>query len=312
MRGHVGFVVDRAFAELWQPLTDHDDCPSSVFGEVYSGLRPYLREPESDYVKDDDGIVRDVAVRLNDLAAQALASPSVAESLLASLTQANFDSEFAAARAITSTYDVLCEIATDDLARSYVELLRGFVERYSLRYYVDVNARLWVSFSGFVTAMFGQLRISAERDEDLVQALSAFEHALAECLAEPTDNRIKTAIVKQIICLEAFGLQHPLVNERTLGAMLQELRSESSWPHDSLAEAARQLNLFANDYPGIRHAGSRDAEQRKLDSRDLASITLSLVGLVAYLADGFGTRISVAMQGELLEAGSATGAAAPW
>ena len=314
MRGHLAFVVDRAFTELWQPLTDYDDCPPGIFGEVYSGLRPHLREPEPEYVKDDDGIVRDVSPRLNDLAAQAAASPSVAEELLVNLTRRDFDSEIAVVRAISSTHGVLCDIATDGLARSYVELLRSFVDRYSLRYYVDSKAQLWVSFSGFMTAIFGQVRITAERDDDLIEAMGAFEHALAECLAEPTVNRIKTAIAKQIIFLEAFGLRHPNVGEgaETLGAILRELRDEATWPHDSLAEVASQLSRFANDYPGIRHASKRSAASRTLDSRDLASVTLSLVGLVVYLTDGFAERVSVAMQGDLLESGPATGAVAPW
>jgi len=35
VRGQLKLVVDRAFVELWQPLTDHDDCPPNVFAEVY-------------------------------------------------------------------------------------------------------------------------------------------------------------------------------------------------------------------------------------------------------------------------------------
>ena len=309
MRGHLRIVVDRAFVELWQPLTDHDDCPVNVFAEVYAGLRPFLREPEPEYVKEDDGTIRDNSVGLDHLMALAMSEMATAERLLAGLSGADFESESAVRRAFSSTYSVLSDVATGDLANNYLHLLKTFVERYSLRYYVDERAQLWISFLGVAEALFGQLRLAAEGNPHLLQELNAFEHTLAECLAEPVETRIKTTIQKQVNVLEAFGSGHPLVSGNTLGRMLKEV---GSWPHDSLNDAASLLYKFACDYPGIRHAGTYDSATRALDLRDLAGVTLSLVGLVAYLDDDFKEQLGPAMQGDLASLGTDNGATAPW
>ena len=315
MRGHLRLVADRAFDELWQPLTDHDDCPSNVFGEIYAGLYSHLRKPQPDYVREEDGTIRDSNISLDNRLALAMSDPATAEAMLASLSEADFDSELAAHRAISSTYSVLGDIATDDLAITYRDLLRSFVDQYSLRYYVDERARLWISFSGLATALFGQIRLAAEAHPHLLQELCAFERALAECLAEPAEDRIKTTIQKQVNLLEAFGSKHHLVSRNTLGTrntLGHMLAQVGSWPHDSMLDAAKQLLKFANDYPGIRHGGNYELATRKLDLRDLASVTLSLVGLIAYLADDFEAQIGPAMQGDLAPFGSGNGAAAPW
>ena len=309
MKGQLKLVIDRAFVELWEPLTSHEDCPSNVFVEIYAGLSKHLREPESEYVFEEDGTIHDNSVRPDQLVMRAMSDPTIAEKLLAGLSEYDFDSESKALQAVSSTYSVLGDIATDDLATSYLELLRAFVDRYSLRYYVDETARLWISFSGLATALFGQLRFAAEDHPQLLEQLNAFEHALAECLAEPTEDRIKTTIQKQVIVLEAFGSRHHLVSGNTLGRMLEQV---GSWPHDSLTEAAKQLYRFANDYPGIRHTGSHDSASRSLDLRDLAGVTLSLVGLVAYLADGFEAQVGPAMKGDLAPFSTGNSAAAPW
>jgi len=182
-----------------------------------------------------------------------------------------------------------------------------FIDRYSLRYYVDEKARFRISFSGLATALFGQLRLAAEGHPHILQELGAFEHALADCLEEPLESRIKTAIQKQVNVLEAFGSQHRLVSGDTLGRMLEQV---GSWPHASLCDAAKQVYKFACDYPGIRHGGDFDSSIRALDLRDLASVTLSLVGLVAYMADGFEEQVISAMQGDLVPAVSLNGSAA--
>ena len=306
MTGFLRLVVDRAFVELWQPLTDHDDCPPNVFGEIYVGLRSFLREPEPEYAQQDNGTIRDNSVRLDDWAALAASDAAIGEELLADLSETDFSSESSTCLAINSTYRVLADIATDSLANYYLELLKTFVDRYSLRYYVDERARLCVSFSGFASALFRQLSVAAEGHPHPLQELNAFEQALDECLAEPGAAHIKTVIQKQVNLLEAFGSQHHLISGNTLSLMLVKLKEIGGWPHDSLADAARNLCSFANDYPGIRHAGTFDSATRALDLRDLASVTLSLGGLVPYLADGFEAQLDFAVRG-----GPAHSASAP-
>lgn len=83
MRGQLRHVVDRAFAELWLPLTDHYDCPRNVLGEIFAGLRRFLKDPEPEYVKADDGTIRDSSAGLDYWVSLALEDTATAEKLLA-------------------------------------------------------------------------------------------------------------------------------------------------------------------------------------------------------------------------------------
>ena len=311
MSGSLRLVVDRAFDELWQPLTNYDDCPANVFGETYAGVRPFLREPTPEFVRDDDGTIRDYAVNLNDQMAVAMSDSETAEHLLTSLSKDNFESEADALRAISSTYSVLLEVATEDLASNYLNLLKMFVDRYNLMYYVDENAALWISFSGLATALFGQIRFAARGNRQLRKQFNAFEHALAECLADPVESRIMTAIQKQCNVLEAIGSHHHLVsgNKNTLSSIVKQV---DSWPHESLREATRLVYEFASDYPGIRHGNVGDSALRDLDLRDLAGVAVSLVGLGAYLTDAVESQVGSAIQGDLAQDDAGVGATAPW
>lgn len=312
MRGYLLPLVDRVFLELWQPLQYHRDCPDHIFGEIYTGLATYLMEPEERFEESADGVFRNSSLPISSLVAEASNDQETAERLLRVLRSDDFATEEAVVSAIAGIYDVLEEISTDDLARRYLELLRTFVERYNLRYYVDSQARFWTSFAGFAGTLFGQLQLIARGNPHLLQELAAFEKALAECIHEPDEFKIKTSIQKQINCLEAFGLQNSSVVSDTFGGMLRNLRNDNKWPHDRLAKSAKKLNDFINDYPGIRHAGNYRAATRRLDLRDLACVTLSLVGLVAYIAEEFEVDVGSSLDGTASQQGGSTIAHAPW
>lgn len=309
MSGQLRTVVDRAFDELWQPLTDLDDCPIDIFGEIYAELRQYLREPKPEHVREEDGTIRDVKESLDGLVAVAMSDPRTAERLLGGLTASSFETEAGAVSAIGGTYEVLSDLASSDLADRYVHLLREFVDRYSLRYYVDSKATLWISFSGLATAIFGHVRSSVEKLPDLQKQLAAFEHTLAECIAEPMEDRIKTAIQKQVNFLEALGSRHNHGVGKTLGEAIGDAQS---WPHDSLSDAARLLYKFTCDYPGIRHGGSSKSAARDLDVRDLAGVTLSLLGLTIYLTEEFEVLLEPDLQGDLASLQVNNNVVAPW
>ena len=309
MRGRLRLVIDRAFVELWQPLTNYDGCPPNIFGEIYSGLRPYLREPKQEYIRADDGTIRDSGVRLDQLVIQALTDQELAEKLLENLSDTDFESESQALLAVTEIYAVLSDVATDDLANSYLGLLKAFIARYSLRYYVDDSAEFWMSFPGLATQMFRQIRVAAKSDPHTLQQLNAFEHTLAECLAAPVDTHIKTTIQKQVNVLEAFGSLHHGISAITLGGMLQQV---DNWPHESLTDAALELYKFTNSYPGIRHGGTAATALRQLDLRDLTSVTFSLLGLVAYVADGFGLQVDAGEEEDDSAASASANVVAPW
>ncbi|MTV25389.1 hypothetical protein FTX61_08210 [Nitriliruptoraceae bacterium ZYF776] len=284
--------MDRAYPDLWAALLEHDDCPVNLFGEVYVALSDRLIEPQTHFVRDEDGTVRDESRSIAARRDMANSDPREAESLVAAIGPDDFESEGAALRAMRDVHEALADAAGDAFAILHLSAMRDFVARYNLRYYIDDQAQFWMTFPGIAAVIFRQLRVAAQSHPQMAQELSAFEQALAECLVDPVDMRIKTAIQKQVNVLEAFGTHHPNVTGRTLGKMLEEV---GSWPHNSMPEVGKGLYKFACDYPGIRHAGTFDAALRPLDLRDLIGVALSLVGLTPYFADGFEKTVAEAM-----------------
>lgn len=282
MVGQMRGAIDRAYWDLWQPLTEHEDFVEGTFAEIYIGLSKHLRRPEPMFVQDDDGTVRDVTPRIEYQAALAMSDPSFAETLLQELDSQSFETESSAVAAIASAFDVLDDIGSETLAVEYLQLLQIFIQRYGLQYYVDDKCRVWRTFPGLAADVFGEISRVAAGKPHLRSELGAFEHALAECLLDPQEVRIKTVIQKQINVLEALGADHSSVSGNTLGRMCDEV---GSWPHQSVPDAAKSLYKFACDYPGIRHGGTYASALRPLDLRDLGGVSMALLGMASYLLE---------------------------
>lgn len=307
MRGELRFATDRLLLEVWQPLLNLDDCPENLLGEIYVSLSEFLREPTAQFVRDDDGSIRDVSVRIDVRAAEAASDSLTAETFLGALSAEDFESEGHVLRGIEAVHETVRDLGGDAFADAHLARLRTFVERFNLRYYLDDDARFWVTFPGIAAVIFRELRGAALEHPHLSQELDAFEHALAESLRDPIETRIKTAIQKQFNVLEAFGTRHPAVSGNTLGRMLDEV---SSWPHATLPEVGKGLYKFACDYPGIRHGGTFESALRPLDVRDLVGVAMSLVVLTPYLSEGFEKSIVAAFFESPLP--DAEHARAPW
>lgn len=284
MRGELRFATDRILLEVWQPLLNIEDCPENLLGEIYVSLSEFLLEPTAVFVREEDGSIHDVSIRIDVRAAEAASDSLAAETFLGALTAEDFQSEGHVLRGIEAVHETVADLGGDVFVEAHLALLRAFVERFNLRYYLDDDAKFWVTFPGIAAVIFRELRGAALEHPHLSQELDAFEHALAECLKDPIETRIKTAIQKQFNVVEAFGARHPSVSGNTLGRMLDEV---ASWPHATLPEVGKGLYKFACDYPGIRHGGTFESALRPLDLRDLVGVAMSLVGLTPYLSDGF-------------------------
>ena len=250
-----------------------------------------------------------MTVGLDSWVSLALDDSTIAEELLINLSRSDFESESSVLSAVSSTYSVLGEVATDELASRYLDLLKTFVERYSLGYYVDDRARLWSSFSGLMASYFEWVRASATRNPHIYKQLRAFEHMLAECVDDPIETRILTTIQKQCNLLEAMGSSRDDVNGNNMGSIADQL---GTWPHENLKEAAKRLYGFASDFPGLRHGGTEGSDVRDLDLRDLVGVTLSLTGLVAYYMADPENEIIHAVTRECRTGAFDGSTAAPW
>lgn len=309
MNGYLKPVMDRAYAEIWLPLSQHEACPENIFGQIYRALVPSIRKPRDSFVHESDGSIRNSAPNLMELAATAESDDVFAESLLADLSESSFESEAKARTGLTRVLEVLSEIGSHDLQSNYVSLLDSFVTKYSLPYYVDSNATLWISFPGLASILFEQIKLSTSSQHHLNKQMVAFEHALAECLHDPMESRIATAIQKQCNLLEAIGSDLVQDVDSSFGTIVDKV---GTWPHDSLGDAAKRLYKFASNYPGIRHGGTESSANRELDLRDASAFALTFVGMTAYLVQDIAQQVNDVVQGALDQSDGIGGASAPW
>lgn len=279
MNGRLRPVFDRVFAELIEPLLI--DPPPGFLGEIYTGIAAHLAEPEEEFTKVDGDIVR-VRETITERLLRARTAEGDAELLLAELTSRDFETERHATKALESLVTTLAEFEREDLRGDLIELLHCFVERYSLGYYVGAEGRLYPTLTGVLSRFIQDLRLAVSGDDHTRAILTDFEHALADCVLDPQEARIKTAIQKQVSLVESLCHLHADELGDTLGAMCARA---DTWPHAKLQESAAAVNKFANNYPGIRHAGAPENKLRDLDARDLVSVSSSLLALVPYLTD---------------------------
>jgi hypothetical protein len=240
MRGECIGVWSETWREIWLPLIDHEGVPEDIFCELYRALAPALRsQPSVDALAD----IIDNPVQSREAFEK---------------TGAN---EFAGERALVAFFEVahsaLDDLAGDELANRYFNLLASFVDKFSLRYDLRRPCTLCPTLPGVFASLVRDLR--------------------HDC----SDGRIKTCIQKQVNLLEAIGRTAPGVTGATLGAICNQV---GTWPHDKLKEAMKDLYGFASDYPGIRHGGTPANAKRPVDMRDMVAMSVLLAGFTPYLA----------------------------
>jgi hypothetical protein len=236
MRGEFIGVWSETWREIWLPLIDHESVPDDIFCELYRALAPALESQPS-------------VEALADIIDNPVQSREAFEK-----TGAN---EFAGERALVAfleaAHSALDELAGDELANRYFNLLAGFIEKLSLRYDLRRPCTLCPTLPG------------------------VFASLVRDC----SDGRIKACIQKQVNLLEAIGRTAPGVTGTTLGAICNQV---GTWPHDKLKEAMKDLYGFASDYPGIRHSGTPGNALRAVDMRDMVAMSILLAGFTPYLA----------------------------
>lgn len=264
MRGECIGVWSETWREIWLPLIDHEGVPEDIFCELYRALAPALRSQPS-------------VEALADIIDNPVQSREAFEK-----TGAN---EFAGERALVAFFEVahsaLDELAGDELANRYFNLLASFVDKFSLRYDLRRPCTLCPTLPGVFASLVRDLRALTGQDAHLDALMKDFENAVRDLRHDCSDGRIKTCIQKQVNLLEAIGRTAPGVTGATLGAICNQV---GTWPHDKLKEAMKDLYGFASDYPGIRHGGTPANAKRPVDMRDMVAMSVLLAGFTPYLA----------------------------
>lgn len=269
MRGEFIGVWSETWREVWLPLIEQpfgeDDEPLShdIFCELYRALAPALSSPPS-------------VEALADIIDNQIQSREAFEVITAN----DFAGERALAGFFEAMHDALEEIGGDDLTNRYFNLLSSFIDKFSLRYDLRRPCILCPTLPGVFASLVRDLRVLTSQDPHLDALMRDFETALRDLRHEGSESRIKTCIQKQVNLLEAIGRVAPDVTETTLGAICNQV---TTWPHEKIKEAMKNLYRFASDYPGIRHGGTAASALRAVDMRDLVAISILLIGFMPYL-----------------------------
>lgn len=198
-----------------------------------------------------------------------------------SVQASDFGGERSIVAFLETAFNVLSDLAGDQLSNSYYCLLTEFIDKFSLRYDLRRPCTLCPTLPGVFSSLVRDLRVLAGQDAHLDGLMKDYENAVRDLRHGCTDGRIKTCIQKQVNLIEAIGRTAPGVTGATLGAICNQV---GTWPHDKLRDAMKDLYSFASDYPGIRHGGTPANALRPVDMRDMVAMSILLAGFTPYLS----------------------------
>jgi len=271
MRGDFIGVWAETWNAIWLPLTQQEDTPAAAFCDLYREMsRALLVPPTIEQLAD--------VIDSSEQSTQAFQQ-----------TQAmQFSGEKALVRFFEDAFDVLEDI-DEQLATQYFQLLGEFIQKYNLGYALRAPCALSPTLPGMFADLASALGRLAEASPHLSELHKAHEESLRDLRYGATEERLKSCISRQFMLLEAVASQTDQVTANTLGGMCDQL---TCWPHVTIREALKKLYGFASDYPGIRHAGNPESKLRSIDTRDLAAVSIVLMGYAQYLTSSLDTNFS--------------------
>jgi hypothetical protein len=267
MRGELVAVWGDTWVSIWEPLTFLEGVPSDIFCELYREIANVLA-------------VRPTIEELADI----LDSQEQSEQAFQAVRPGDFHSERRLVSFFEAAYEIIDDLAGNAVSNEYMVLLRGFFEKYSIRYQLQPPCVICPTLPGIFASLVRDLQASAGSDAHIAMLFNDFEQALRDLRNDCSDGKIKTVLQKEVNLLEAFGSSCEGVQANQLGAICGELKS---WPHAALRKSLTNLYGFASDYPGIRHAGNPAGVLRPIDLKDLLSLSVVLAGFTPYLRDNF-------------------------
>jgi hypothetical protein len=272
MRGEFVPIWSDAWDAIWLPLAESEAAPPDMFCELYRELAASFAEPPSIEaladVIDDRRQSREAFEHSGNI---------------------RFASEKALVRFLEAAHGVLDDLQGDELANRYFGLLSDFIEKYSLGYALRRPCALSPTLPGMFADLAGALKRLASTDEHLALLYRAHDEAVRDLRLGATEERIKTCISKQFMLLEAIASVAGGVEGLTLGEMCNNV---TTWPHATIKDSLKKLYGFSSDYPGIRHAGNPAGRLRGIEARDLAALSIMLMGYSPYLTAALETNLA--------------------
>lgn len=271
MRGCFTSVWSETWNAIWLPLIQQEGTPAAVFCDLYRELsRALLVSPSIEQLAD------------------VIDSPEQSTQAFQQTLAVHFSGEKALVRFVEDAFDVFDDI-DEQLAVQYFQLLGEFIQKFNLGYALRAPCTLSPTLPGMFADLESALGRLAQTSPHLSELHKAHEESLRDLRYGATEERLKSCISRQFMLLEAVASQTDQVTANTLGGMCDQL---TCWPHVTIREALKKLYGFASDYPGIRHAGNPESKLRSIDTRDLAAVSIVLMGYAQYLTSSLETNFS--------------------
>lgn len=271
MKGEFISVWPETWEAIWLPLGESDAAPPSVFCELYRDLSNAFATSISE---------KSLIEIIND---QQRSREAFEDSV-----NANFTSEVALISFLETAFATLDDMQGDELSNLYFERLSEFIDKYSLGYSLRRPCTISPTLPGMFADLMTSVKTFTETDEHLSALYRAHDEAIRDLCYGATEDRIKTCIGKQINLMEAIAATSDSVTAQTLGDMCSQLKF---WPHRTIQDSLNKLYGFASNYPGIRHAGNPASKIRDVDTRDLAALSILLMGYSHYLTSALQTNL---------------------
>lgn len=271
MRGEFISVWPETWSNIWLPLAASEFAPNDMFCELYRELANAFKISLS-------------AESLADVIDNQQQSLDAFERV----ESTQFTDEAALVRFFEAAFEVLDDLQGDELSNLYFGFLSAFIDKFSLGYSLRRPCALSPTVVGMFSDITSSLKRFVDTDDHLASLYRAHEESIRDLRFGATDERIKTCISKQINLMEAIAATSDSVTAQTLGDMCSQLKF---WPHKTIQDSLNKLYGFASNYPGIRHAGNPASKIRDVDTRDLAALSILLMGYSQYLTSALPTKL---------------------
>lgn len=265
MQGRFIEVWQHTWDEIWEELSAQEDSSSDIFCELYRSMTNALKDPPQ-----------------IELLADIIDNPAQARNAFRAINKKEISNERNLIIFLESVHEILQDLERDSLTDSYIVSLGHFIKRYNLHYALTAPCILIPTIPGLFSNLFNELTHLTNKNSHLESMMNSFELALKDLKKEPSEERIKTCIQKQINLLEAIGKTFPGVTANQLGDIATQVKS---WPHPAMRAGLGNLYGFASDYPGIRHAGNPGSASREIEIKDMVAMAILLIGYSPYLTN---------------------------
>lgn len=268
-----------AVDEIFKPLSLKPNCPVDLPSEILRVFTPTKRR--SGPTTSSEGELTDIITPTPEQIAACANDKKKAISLLRKVDE-HFPDEKHAIKKIEEVNEICVEYVDQEFANFYFGRVQNFLSKHCQYYRITEPFHITPNITGMYVRLATELRKICERDPHLCELLDDFEDSLGDMKFGVKPVRIKTSIQKQLNLLEGMGRKHPHRKKaQTLGELCDELKT---WPDPVVQKTVQGFYGFANDFAGVRHAGS-GKRNRKIDNRDLVALTCALMGLTPYLTE---------------------------